>query len=281
MKIDLDWQSMSLAERDAAYNNTGHVGTAFADRKNGEWDAASAELRNQRARFLDLPYGSKERNKWDLYPAIDPNTPCLIYIHGGYWQRGSRERFACLMEGVLAHGWSAALPGYTLAPEASLTQIVSELRIALGWFSQRRIEYGMKGPIILSGWSAGGHLAAFFADHPMIAATLAISGVYDLSPLSEIPHVNDALKFAKEEIVPLSPLRIEPAKKTVDIAYGTAELPAMMKSSLDYFAYRQSKKLPGKLIPVEGANHFTILDELRKPDGMLTSAALKLVKNYG
>jgi acetyl esterase/lipase len=52
---------------------------------------------------------------WDLYPAADPKAPCFVHIHGGYWQRGSKQIFACLAEGALANGWSAALPGYTLA----------------------------------------------------------------------------------------------------------------------------------------------------------------------
>jgi hypothetical protein len=53
-------------------------------------------------------YAPGERTKWDLYPASDPKAPCFIHIHGGYWQRGSKEMFACLAEGALAHGWSAA-----------------------------------------------------------------------------------------------------------------------------------------------------------------------------
>jgi acetyl esterase/lipase len=67
---------------------------------------------------------------WDLYPANDPKAPCFVHIHGGYWQRGSKEIFACLSEGPLARGWSAALCGYTLAPEASLTQTTNELKSA-------------------------------------------------------------------------------------------------------------------------------------------------------
>jgi acetyl esterase/lipase len=59
--------------------------------------------------------------------------PCFVHLHGGYWQRGSKEIFACLSEGPLARGWSAALCGYTLAPEASLTQITNELKSAFDW----------------------------------------------------------------------------------------------------------------------------------------------------
>ena len=56
----------------------------------------------------------------------------------------------------MAHSWSAALPGYTLAPEASLTQITDELRIAFDWLDAEAAGHGIAGPVIVTGWSAGG-----------------------------------------------------------------------------------------------------------------------------
>jgi arylformamidase len=79
-----------------------------------------------------------------LYPASDPKAPCFVHIHGGYWQRGSKEIFACLSEGPLARGWSAALCGYTLAPEASLTQITNELKSAFDWLNARAGEHSIQ-----------------------------------------------------------------------------------------------------------------------------------------
>jgi acetyl esterase/lipase len=157
----MDWQTMSLDARNAAFNNVAHVGPDIARQKTEAWAAESAKLREQRPKHLNLAYGQGERTKWDLYPASDPKAPCFVHIHGGYWQRGSREIFACLADGVLARGWSAALPGYTLAPDASLTQITRELRTAFDWLSAQSASHGIEGPVIISGWSAGGHLTAF------------------------------------------------------------------------------------------------------------------------
>jgi hypothetical protein len=211
-----------------------------------------------------------------LYPATDPNAPCYVHVHGGYWQRGSKEIFACMAEGVLARGWSAALPGYTLAPDASLTQITKELRTALDWFAAEAGAHGVAGPVILSGWSAGGHLTAVLLDHPRVTAGLAISGVFELAPLRDSPHVNDKVKLTEVEIETLSPMRLPGVDKPLAIAYGTGELPAMIASSRDFHAYRAQANLPGDLIPVVNANHFTILDELRLPDSHLTRAILQL-----
>jgi acetyl esterase/lipase len=126
-------RQMTHAARDAAYNNSAAVSDSaqIVDR----WVAASAAFRSQRPQHLDLAYGPGERNKWDLFLANNPTAPCLVFIHGGYWQSRSREHFSCFAEGVLARGWSAALPGFTLAPNAALTQIVGEVRSALDWLA--------------------------------------------------------------------------------------------------------------------------------------------------
>lgn len=278
MKPLPDWRTLSVAERNAAYNNALHVGPEFAQQKRDEWAAASGALRRQRPQHLDIAYGQRERTKWDLYPAAGPNAPCFVHIHGGYWQRGSKEAFACLAEGVLAHGWSAALPGYTLAPEASLSQIAGEILAALDWFAAHRKQHGIAGPVILTGWSAGGHLTSMFADHPVVAASHAVSGIYDLGHLRDSPHVNDVMKFTDGELQELSPLRRKPSSKRLDISYGSAELPFMIASSRDYHAYRAGQHLPGDLIPVPNVNHMTVLDEFRKPDGRLTRAVLRLAE---
>ena len=136
-----DWETMSLGDRNLAFNNVAHVTPEFAQKKTEEWTAATTRLREQRRQHLDLAYGSGERNKWDLYPASDSKAPCLVHIHGGYWQRGSKEIFGCLSEGVLARGWSAALPGYTLAPDANLTQITNELLTAFDWLAAKAADH--------------------------------------------------------------------------------------------------------------------------------------------
>jgi arylformamidase len=274
----MDWMTMSLEARNLAYNNRAHVGSEFVQAKNEGWAAASQALRAQRPEHLDLSYAPGERTRWDLYPAADPGAPCFVHIHGGYWQRGSKETFACLAEGALAHGWSAALPGYTLAPEATLTQITNELRAAFDWLDARGAEHGIAGPVIVTGWSAGGHLSALMLDHPKVAAGLAISGVFELAPLRDSPHVNDQLRLTEVEIETLSPMRRPGAGKPLSIAYGTGELPAMIASSRDFHAYRARAHLPGDLIPVTNANHFTILDQLRDPHGRLTRAVVQMAE---
>jgi arylformamidase len=268
------WATLSQAERDAAYDNGKAVtnSTALIAERNAASEQARASLKS----VLDLPYGPRERNKIDLYPASDPNAPCLVFIHGGYWQRNSRELFAMLVEGIAAHGWSVAIPGYTLAPEASLTEIVGEIRQALDWLGADGAAHGVAGPLITSGWSAGGHLVAMTLDHPQVAAGLALSGVYELAPIRDT-ELNEKLKLTDTEIATLSPLRLPVVNKRLDIAYGSNELAALVLDSIHLQERRTAAGAAGRLLPIDGADHFSILAELRRPDGQLTKAALGLV----
>ena len=102
--------------------------------------------------------------------------------------------------------------------------------------------------------------------HRLVAAGLAISGVYDLRPLRDTA-LNDPLKLSDEEIATLSPLRSPPTPKPLAIAYGTCELPALVHDSRELHALRSAAHAPGPLLPIAGADHFSILEELRRPGG--------------
>jgi arylformamidase len=270
----MNWGTLSRAERDAAYNNP--MAVPESAELLAAWRFASAEFRAAHPEHLDLRYGPRGRNTWDLFPAVDPNAPCLVYIHGGYWQRNSKDMFANLVGGPYARGWAAALPGYTLAPDATLTDIVAEIRAALGWLVEHGAAHGIAGPIVLSGWSAGGHLTAMCLDHPGVVAGLAISGVFELGPIRDI-YLNEKLRLTDVEIAALSPLRLPVASKKLAITYGTAELPPLVSDSRELHAKRAAAHAPGVLIPVAGANHFTIMHELRDANGLLTRQLMLLM----
>jgi arylformamidase len=274
----VEWTSLDQAARDAAYNNN----AAVAD--SAKWielrNSASADYRAAHPRFLDLAYAASERTAFDLYPAAYPGAPCLVFIHGGYWQRNSRDLFACFAEGPAATGWSVAIPGYTLAPQTNLKGIVAEIGKALDWLVKNGERYGIAGPLVISGWSAGGQLAAFHLAHPGVVAGLAISGIYDLAPLRDT-NLNDALKLTDEEIAEFSQLRLPVTRKPLIISFGTAELPTLIHDAWRLYGLRSQEGAPGQILPIDGADHFSILRELQMPEGALVRAATSLVANWG
>lgn len=271
----LDWASLTQRERDDAYDNRKAVADSPALTE--ERNQASEAFRAAHPGHLNLAYGASEREAWDLFPGRDPSAPVLVFVHGGYWQWNRRQDFACVAEGALAMGWGVALCGYSLAPEATLTRIVWQVNAALDWLSAHGAEHGMGGPLVLSGWSAGGHLTALGAEHPAISAAVAISGIFELGPIRDT-YLNAALKLTDDEITELSPMRRPVVMKPMAIVHGGAELPELCRQSRDFHARRAAAQAPGPLWPVPGADHFRVLEALRRPDGVLLRVAAEMLR---
>ena len=271
------WASLDAATRDAAYNNNAAVADSpkWIEKRNND----SAAYRSAHPRCLDIAYAPAERTAFDLFPAPDAAAPCLVFIHGGYWQRNSRQDFACFAQGLAAAGWSVAFPGYTLAPQANIGRIVAEIGQALDWLADHGTPHGVAGPLIIAGWSAGAQLAALHLQHPRVVGGLAISGIYDLAPLRDT-NLNDALKLTDEEIAEFSQLRLPVSQKPLIISFGSAELPTLVNDSWRLHRLRSREGAPGQILPIAGADHFSILRELQMPEGALVRAATSLVEKW-
>ena len=102
-----------------------------------------------------------------------------------------------------------------------------------------------------------------------------MSGVFELGPIRDT-YLNDKMQFTDIELATLSPLRLPMINKPLAITYGTAELPPLVADSRALHEKRAAQHLPGPLIPVAGADHFTITHELRDADGILTRQLLLL-----
>jgi arylformamidase len=271
MSPEILWRGMNRAELDAAYNNSAAVANS-AD-KVAEWRERSTRLRSRQSELLDLRYGGRPRNRIDLFRCGRDAAPLFVFIHGGYWQRNEKEIFSCMAEGPLADGFDVALPGYTLAPDVTLTDIVEEMRASIRWLRREGPAHGVaRHRLIVAGWSAGGHLTAMTMDMPEVDAGLAISGVFDVEPC-RLNYLNEKLGLTGEEAFAMSPIRHLPeASGPLAIAYGTAELPELQRQSRDYWQARDRAGLPGSLLALDGDDHFSILEELATPGGRLVEA---------
>ncbi|MHC2090423.1 alpha/beta hydrolase [Methylobacterium sp. CM6244] len=268
-----DWRRMDRETLSRAYDNTRAVADSAA-RLSG-WRARSAAFRALHPHTLDLAYGPAERNRIDLFRSGAEDAPLLVFIHGGYWIRNTRQDFACMAEGPSRHGLDVGLVGYTLAPEASLTEIAAEIRAALVFL--RGLQEGRgRRRLVVSGWSAGGHLAALAMAWPEVDAGLAISGVFDLEPIRHT-ELDDRLHLTDAEIEALSPIRQVPhSDKPLAIVCGSNELPELRRHSADYDRAWRCAGNASTFAELPGHDHFSILDELIRPDGALTALAVEL-----
>jgi arylformamidase len=255
---------MDRATLDAAYNN----GAAVKNSAQivADWQARSKRVRAKYPDGLDLRYGPGERNRIDFFEA-KKDSPLLVFIHGGYWQMREKETFTFLVPGPLAHGMSVAMVGYTLAPQKRMDAIVGEIHAAIKYLDSRG------NRMIVSGWSAGGHLGAMAMQIPSVNAGLLISGLYDLEPIRHC-YVNDKLRLDAMEADRNSPISMPAYSEPVTIAYGANELPELCRQSEAY-----AKKVKhAKLLRLPSHDHFTILEELASPEGALTQELVGLAK---
>lgn len=269
-----DWRKLTQEQLDLGFNNTLHVPETPSIV--AEWDRLSAGLRARYPQSLDLRYGPRERNRIDFLKAKD-GGPTLVFIHGGYWQTRAKENFTFCAAGPLAHGINVALLGYTLAPDVTLDQIVDEVRTGIDYLvTELPALGGDASRMIVSGWSAGGHLSSMSLGHPHIKAGLLISGIYDLEPIRH-SYLNAKLNLDDGTIQRNSPMRNPGGvNKPLVMVAGSGELPLLRKQSADYAAHRATYGLPVVYEEIPGANHFTMMDELASPSGRLTTLARQL-----
>jgi acetyl esterase/lipase len=219
---------------------------------------------------LDLPYGDAPRARLDFFPANRTGAATLLFFHGGYWQRNAKEGFSFVAEGPLAHGFHVAVAGYTLAPEARMDGIVREARTALRWLHQHLATLGGDpARLYVSGWSAGGHLAAMLIDEDPVAGGLSISGLFDLEPI-RLSYLNEKLGLDAEQARRNSPLMNLPTRAAkLIIAYGSNELPELKRQSREFGAAWSARGLPGETIEIADCHHYAVLEHLAQPDGVL------------
>lgn len=249
------------------------------------WANASARVRSSLASELDLSYGPGHRHRYDLFkPAsVTAETPVIAYIHGGYWQRGDRADYSFVAEALVAKGAMVVLPSYTLCPEASVANIIDEMRqflVALWQGLERR-------PVVV-GHSAGGHLAAALlatdwtrhgVPRDLVRAGYSISGVFELEPL--IPtSLNEALRLTPQSAREASPALwpAPPADCTFVAAVGGAESREFLRQSLDISAAWSAAGVKAECVVVPNANHFTIVDELARPESAMVQRVLQLAR---
>jgi acetyl esterase/lipase len=270
-----DWRKLTQEELDLGLNNSLAVPETAAIVAN--WDKLSAEMRARYPQHIDLRYGPRERNRIDLLKTVN-GGPTLVFIHGGYWQTRAKENFTFCAAGPMAHGINVALIGYTLAPDATLDDIVDEVRAAIDYLARDLPALGGDPEqIVVSGWSAGGHLSSMVLGHPRIKAGLLISGVYDLEPIRH-SYLNAKLGLDEAMSHRNSPVKQQGGvNKPLVVVAGSGELPLLREQSAGFAAHRAMYGLPVVYEEIPGANHFTMMDELAAPSGRLTTLVRQLL----
>jgi arylformamidase len=271
---DMDsYRGMDREALDRAYNNVAAAPDVAV--KMADFGRRSAAIYDRAGIKRDLAYGEAASQRIDWIPGPGVGAPTLAFIHGGYWQSLSKERFAHVAAGPLAHGLNVALIEYTLAPGARIGAIVNEIGRAIDFLAAHFEEWGADpARLCLAGHSAGGHLAAWHRNHPAVSLVLGISGLYDLEPI-RLSYLNEKLDLTPAEVAAYSPeVHIIAGVRTL-LTVGSAELPELRRQTADYASCLRARGELVEEVSAPGCNHFTILETLALPDGPSLEAVVR------
>lgn len=118
--------------------------------------------------FLDLPYGTHERQLVDLCIPYDASGDIgmVLFIHGGAWIAGDKESYSSGMNyGASNLGIATASLNYRyISEDVDIIDILDDIDAALTKVKQKGAEAGVNiNRVLLTGDSAGGHLSLLYA----------------------------------------------------------------------------------------------------------------------
>jgi arylformamidase len=251
------------------------------------WQSEAADFRAAAVDAeLGLSYGPSPRQTIDLFPDKDDDemTPLALFIHGGWWRSLEPAMFSQVAAGPNARGLTVAVVGYDLCPQVSIATIIDQMRAACLYLWRRH-----RKRIFVYGHSAGGHLAAcmlaqdwkkFASDAPadLVPAAYAISGVFDLAPLTHVSQ-NQDLRLDEAEARRVSPLYWKvPVGRRFDAVVGGAESDEFLRQGHIIVDGWRSRGVETRYDEIRGANHFTVLDPLSDPDSAMTKRVVELAQ---
>lgn len=215
-------------------------------------------------------------------PALK-NRPGIIVIHGGGWVEGDKEgmleRF-CVP--FVRHDFVVANVEYRLASAATAPAAVNDVLKAALWFRDHADRYKVDpNQIIVTGESAGGHLALMVAMAPASAGfgpTIKISGVINFYGISDLPDQLDGPNKQPYAAawIPDQPDRMELARRLSPITYVRKGLPPILSIHGDADSVvpcSQSERLTkslkaagddAELITIPGGKHGFQSDQMTK-----------------
>ena len=291
---------------DEQYNNRARIADYTAILQH--WADASALARTQLGGSLDVPYGTEPSERLDIFPTRQPgapvlgdnhpgapvlgdnhpDAPVLVHIHGGYWRMLDKRDQSFVAPPFVDAGALVVVPNYALCPAVSIEHIALQMVQALAWVHRHAAAYGGDpSRIVVSGHSAGGHLAAMLlacdwksvaADLPadVVKAALSISGVFDLEPLRHAPFLASDLKLTPASARRLSPALMPAPRGPLVSLVGGEESPEFLRQN-QLIAQAWGPQTVRACEAVPGKNHMNVLNELAEPSSRVHRWGLHLL----
>lgn len=227
----------------------------------------------------DIAYGPHPRQRLDLYlptgfAAAVPMT--LVFIPGGCWGACDtlpKDDYLFIADTFTAQGYAVAILNYRLFPQHTFPDIIGDVAAAVDFLAQRAPALGASDKLVLSGHSAGGHMAALLAlderylqpdTRTRLQGWIGLAGPYDFLPFTEYYQ---PFLFAPESRFPESqPVNFVDGSETPALLlYGNADVRVKPRNILSLSARLAEKGVMHQTRCYDGLDHTGIIGALSRP----------------
>ena len=251
--------------------------------------AASSSVAAAPSVHKDVAYDDAHpAQKLDVYLAeTDKPVPAMVYIHGGGWRAGSKNRVpGWLTNGVRAGSWAVVSVEYRFTDVAPHPTQVNDCVRAIQFVRHNAADWNIDPQRIgVTGGSAGGHLSLWVALHDdaadadsedpverhssRVACAVSFAGPTDWSFLSELGHEHPAYRQLlgyepgtpademdakrKKDVSPIS--FVSPDDPPVMQVHGDQDSIVPVKHARNMHERLKSVGVKTELVIIEGANH--------------------------
>ncbi len=238
----------------------------------------------------NIAYGDLEAQKLDIYTPQNPkaDAPIVMFFYGGGWSDGSKDIYKFIGQSFTEAGYTVVVPTYRIYPDVIYPDFLKDAAKAVAYTEQR-----FDRPMILTGHSAGAHIASLMAlDKRYLAAEgltpcavisgwVGLAGPYDFKVI-EAPYLSIFPEGTRTEMLPITHA-------------GSSPIPALMITgdADETVDYRQSQRMRAAL-SAGGAKAETLIvpkighidavsamsTVLRKEDSPVRPAVMKFVSQH-
>jgi len=257
-----------------------------------DWTARSEAAKAELNRTLDIRYGEGKKQKLDVYSCGDAGAPTLLYIHGGYWQRGDKSIYGFLAKSIVEAGVNVVVVGYDLCPTVTITRISEEIReaIAYVWHNAGQLSIN-RDQLTVMGHSAGGHLTEMMmgTDWPardaalprdLVKAGIPVSPLSLLEPVRLTQGLNAGIQMDAAEAEAQSPMLNHPPLTNAPqmVVVGGAETDEFHRQAHMYADAFATDSRSVEVYVVPGVDHFDELNVFADTSSEFFQRTIALIK---
>lgn len=235
----------------------------------------------------DIAYGDLEKQKLDIYTPKNAaaDAPIVVFFYGGGWNDGSKDIYKFIGQSFAEAGYTVVVPTYRIYPDVIYPEFLKDAAKAVAYTEQR-----FDRPMVLTGHSAGAHIASMMAlDERYLAAEgltpcavisgwAGLAGPYDFKVYEE-PYLSIFPEGTRTQMLPIT-------------YAGSSTIPALMITgdADETVDYRQSQRMRAALsaggaqaeeLIVPGIGHIDAVTAmstvLRKDDSPVRPAVMDFV----